>query len=228
MNSETPWKAEADVFVVTQPPLDFVKAMVSAASRLEFEDVDADCRFYVRVREVDAPRGRAVVVTDVAEYTRTGAKKSAVVVSGVVEGGSEGCTVTVRTHLEDQHTRFDGDMIVFEEHHDAMREVLVAAVMSVEPEAVHRDRPQAPPVSEDSPGGASDTASPRRRFSGTPGPVPGDVGRFDLRSLAGMGLLAVGVLLLLVAVASGSFPLILFALVMTGLLGWAGQRIAGV
>ncbi len=224
VKSERPWKAEADVFDVTRSTDDFIQAMVSAAGDLVLDSADPACRFYAQAKEVQAPKGRAVVVTDIAEYATSGAKKSAVVVSGLVEEGSEGTrTLTIRTHLEDQLTRFEGDVIVFDEHHDLIREALMSAVLEVEPAATHRQGPR-DPASTGSANAEPTAVRPRFSAEIDAGEVPP---RFDARSLAGMGLLGLGVLVLLVAVASGSWPLIIAALIVTGALGWAGNRIAG-
>ncbi len=224
MSSERPWKAEADVFAVTAPTDHFVDAMMSAAGSVVLASTDPACRFYAQVREVEAPRGRAVVVTDIAEYTSSGAKKSAVVVSGLIEEASDGDrTLTIRTHLEDQLTRFDGDVIVFDDHHDIIRSALRAAVLRVEPAAMHMQRPIDPAEVESS---SPESMAVRPRFSAATN-ANEQPSRFELRSVAGMGLLGIGVLVLLVAVAAGSWPLIVAALIVTGVLGWAGNRIAG-
>ena len=50
----------------------------------------------------------------------------------------------------------------------------------------------------------------------------------DLRSWASMGLLGAGVAVLLVAVVSRSWSFIIFALALTGGLGWVGDHLGGV
>lgn len=214
----TPWKAGLDVYTLTAPTERVITAMKSRAANLELSSADPACRFYPQVRIVDSPRGRAVVVSDIAEYVESGAKKSAVVVSGVVEGADNGSRrLVIRTHLEDQHTRHDGDTIVFEEHHDAIRAAFVAAVDDVDPGATRVLRPEPPArraaARRAAPAGVADT-----------GQVVESTGP-DFSAMLGMGLLGTGVILLLVAVASGSFGLILAALGVTLAMGWAGTRI---
>ena len=212
--------------------------MTAAVDSLELGSADPGTRFFTQTRQVNSPSGKALVVTDVAEYLSTGAKKSAVVVSAVLaDGGSSGQTLTVQTHLEDQHTRFDAGIIVFDEHHDAIREALVEAITRVDPQAEHVARPTQPETSGElaSPEEAREAAASAQGYAHS---NPKERARFattldeldeglDVRSWAGMGLLGVGVVVLLVAVASGSWPFIFFALALTGALGWAGSRIGG-
>ena len=218
LTESTPWKAGLDVYSLTAPTERVITAMKSHAADLELSSADPACRFYPQVRVVDSPHGRAVVVSDIAEYVESGAKKSAVVVSGVVEATDDGGRrLVIRTHLEDQHTRHDGDAIVFDEHHDAIRAAFVAAIEEVDPEATRVRRPQPPARRAAARRAASVVDSETDQVAESAGP--------DLSSLLGMALLGVGVILLLMAVASGSFGLILVALGLTLALGWAGTRI---
>ncbi len=226
-----PWKAAPDVFVVTRPAAAFVDALKRAAAELSFESPDPDCRFYSHARVTDTDAGPAVVLTDVAEYA-SGVRHSAVVVSAVVhDDEADERLVVIRTHLEDQHTRHEGDRIVFEAHHDAMRAALVGAVLAVEPGAGHRSRPLAPTVSTSAPVGRVVTQSgpnvQRAQRRAEAAVVAAPPARVDVRQIAGIGCLAVGVLVLLLSIAFGSLFTIIGGVGVAGLLGYVGKRIGG-
>lgn len=232
----TPWKASADVFAVTQPAAALIDRMRAAASTLQFASADPKCDFYPMTRITEARVGPALVVTDVAEY-EGGARQSAVVVSAVVhddEAAGERLLV-IRTHLEDQHTRHEGEIIVFEDHHDAIRDALVRAVMATDPAAEHRRRPQpgARPEAEtaESVEPPDPIHTPKvERARARPQPVieePLTAGSMDLRQIAGIVLMVIGFVVLLIAIALGSLSTIVIGIVLAIALGFAGNRVAG-
>ena len=227
----TPWKASADVLSVTRPAAALIDRMQVAVSTLQFDSADPRCVFYPITRITEARVGPALVVTDVAEY-EGGARQSAVVVSAVVhddEAAGERLVV-IRTHLEDQHTPYEGPVIVFDEHHDAIRAGLVKAVLEVEPGAEHRSRP-APHAPLDlgrdrDDGWAPPTPSDRPRRASVAYEAPPS--RVDLRQVSGIALLIAAVVVLLLAIASGSPAAIVAGVVAAGILGYSGARVAGV
>ena len=169
-----------------------------------------------------------MVATVIAEY-ENGPTQTAVVVSAVVDDdrGNERLAV-IRTHLEDQHTRHDEDMIVFDEHHDALRAALSAAVLQVEPRAIRRSRPR-PPDNVAAAGSVVDGPNSLLRGRPRPQPLLADLpaARVDARQAAGILFLAIGVVVLLLAIAFGSLSVIVAGIGVAGLLGYAGNRIAG-
>jgi hypothetical protein len=235
----TPWKASADVFAVTQPAAALIDRMRAAVSTLQFASADPKCEFYPLTRITQARVGPALVVTDVAEY-EGGARQSAVVVSAVVhddEAAGERLVV-IRTHLEDQHTRHEGDIIVFDEHHDAIRAALIGAVVATDPDAEHRRRPE--PGAEPEPDtpesvepaesvGPIHTPKVERARQRTQAVIdePVAAGGIDLRQIAGIALMIVGFVVLLIAIAIGSLTAIIVGIAVAIALGFAGNRVAG-
>jgi hypothetical protein len=209
-----------------------------AISSLTFTSADPQCHFFAHTRLATAEAGPAIVVTDVAEY-EGGGRQSAVVCSAVVHhDASEGeRLVVIRTHLEDQHTRHDGDKIVFEEHHDAIRAAMAGAVADFDPKAEHRRRPEnhGPGAEAEPPHTNVDSSLPdgiprveRARTRAEPAiieaPPPS---RVDLRQLAALGLVVLGVLVLLLAIANGSALVIAAGIAAAAGLGFAGNRVGG-
>ncbi len=231
-----PWKAAPDVFVVTQPAAAFVEALRRAAASLTFESADPDCRFFSHAGVTETESGPAVVLTNVAEYA-TGVRHSAVVVSAAVREepgqgpGSGERLVVIRTHLEDQHTRHEGERIVYEAHHDTMRGALVEAVRSIEPDAVHRSRPVAPSAPADGLRArqrqAEGPSVERAQRRTEPVAVAATAPRVDVRQLAGIAALVLGVVILLLSIAFGSLSTVVGAVGVAGLLGYVGNRISG-
>ncbi|MGI9623822.1 MAG: hypothetical protein ACR2PK_13370 [Acidimicrobiales bacterium] len=256
---QIPWKATPDVFVVTAPPEAFIDACEQAMTTITLPSTVPGCSFLTHVRRTAATNGRALVVSDVAEF-EGGLRQTAVVVSAVVddEPSDEGETrdsvwdepddtdrdhdehlaisesgerlLIVRTHLEDQHTPYEGPVIVFDEHHDAIRAGLVKAVLGVEPGAEHRSRPapHAPlDLGRDRDDDWASQASldrPRRQTLDYEAPPA----RVDLRQVSGIALLICAVVVLLLAIASGSSAAIVAGVAAAGILGYAGARVAGV
>lgn len=234
----TPWNAAPDVFSVSRPAAALIDRIERAVSSLTFTSVDPQCHFFAHTRLTTAEAGPAIVVTDVAEY-EGGGRQSAVVCSAVVHhDASEGeRLVVIRTHLEDQHTPHDDGKIVFEEHHDAIRAAMAGAVADFDPEAEHRRKPENHGAEVEaaqpkiSPGSSSSDGTPRverartRAESAIIEEPP--TSRVDLRQFAGLGLVVLGVLVLLLAIANGSALVIVAGVAAAAGLGFAGNRVGG-
>lgn len=207
--TSTPWQAAADVFVVTASTRALTDALEQACAELSLTSPDPRTRFHAESRSRGTSTGAVVVVTDIAVYD-TGARRPAVTVSATIDKGADETTVSIHTLVDPRHTAHDDGVIVFAQHHDAIRSALNDAVRAVDPDAHHRSRP-APPA--------------RRRTAATLDDVPDE--RIPLRQVAGIALLAVGVLVLLAAIAVGELPLIVLGLAIAAALGYTGNRIAG-
>ena len=135
-----------------------------------------------------------------------------------------GRRATIRTHLEDDHTRVTGSTLEFEEHHDLLRSALVDAVRRADPGALHVEAPA--PAQPDAPLAAIRVEPAARR-----GPehaadivVYHDPG-VDVGALAGVGLMAVGVIAMVLAVVAGTFQLAVAGIAFGICLGYVGSRL---
>ena len=113
---------------------------------------------------------------------------------------------------------------MFEHRHDALRALLVDTVRRCDPSALHVDAPAAP-AGHDQPSAAI-WVEPAGRREPTHASeivvVPGT--GIDGRSFAGLGLMAVGVATMLLAVATGTFQLAVGGVALGSCLGWVGSR----
>lgn len=231
MNPEPlPWKAQADVLSVTRPTAAILDRMRAAVDNLALYSPDPACRFFTETRMTDAKAGPALVVTDVAEY-EGGSRQSAVVVSAVVsDDQAEDREVVIRTHLEQQHTRHDDGVIVFDAHHDAIRGALLDAVRDFDPGSVHRQSPE-PEVDPDAAptvgGMRVQRAQPRVEASRAAPTSGGRQSSVDPRQLAGIALLLAGVGVLLWAIAVGGTTTVVLGVIVAVAFGFAGNYITG-
>lgn len=227
---DTLWKAAPDVFVVTAPAVRLIEAAADAASALRLTSHDPGVGFHMHTRRTTAAAGPALVVSDVAERDG-GERHTAVVVSLVVDADAApggGRRAVIRTHLEDGHTQVSGSVFAYEHHHDAMRAALVEAVRRVDRRALHMDAP-AMPSPEEPPIAATAAINVRRVRRTEPTHaaealvIPG--AGIDGRSFAGLGLMAVGIATMLMAVATGTFQLGVGGVALGLSLGWFGSRL---
>lgn len=223
---DTLWKAAPDVFVVTAPAARLIDAAVDAVSALRLTAHDPTVRFVTHTRRTEATAGPAVVVSDVAEWDG-GERHTAVVVSLVVDADATpggGRRAVIRTHLEDGHTRLSGSTFAFEQHHDALRGALIDTVRRADRRALHVEAP-ARPEAEIAPMAGIWVERAERRgpsHASDIAVIPG--AGLDGRSFAGLGLMAVGVATMLLAVATGTFQLAVGGVALGLCLGWVGSR----
>ena len=100
------------------------------------------------------------------------------------------------------------------------------AVLRVEPDARHRDAPAAPEPTDEVGGPTVVRATPRADAELEPLPAwyrPA----VDGRSVVGLVLIGVGVVVMALAVASGSLPLAVLGVMAAVVLGWVGSRLDG-
>ena len=144
---DTLWKAAPDVFVVSAAAERIIDAAADEMSALRLISHHPNLTFVTHTRRAEAKAGPALVISDVAEWDG-GERHTAVVVSIVVDDDSTpsgGRRATVRTHLEDDHTRVSGTALEFEEHHDLLRAALVDAIRRADPGALHVEAPAPSP-----------------------------------------------------------------------------------
>ncbi len=227
-HDETLWKAAPDIFVVAEPAEHFIDAAIDEVEALRLLSDDPRTSFVTHTRRTQAKVGPAVVISIVAEGL-AGERHTAVVVSVVVHSDArrgEDRLVRILTHLEDQHTRHEDGRIEFEEHHAALRAALIDAVLRVEPGAQHRDSPSEPESVPETGAPAALRSDPRVDAASEPLPAwhrPA----VDGRSVIGLALIATGVVVGALAVASGSLPTAVLGVVAAVLLGWIGSRLNG-
>ena len=144
---DTLWKAAPDVFVVSAAAERIIDAAADEMSALRLISHHPNLTFVTHTRRAEAKAGPALVISDVAEWDG-GERHTAVVVSIVVDDDSTpsgGRRATVRTHLEDDHTRVGGTALEFEEHHDLLRAALIDAIRRADPGALHVEAPSPSP-----------------------------------------------------------------------------------